>query len=93
VSVDVGGAYAVTCSDDLTSRVWDLDNGVCLSVLKVTIKLYFSKARRFAVILAYFVPSSGSWCLDKRCSHHQRRNSRCDCVGGRDGDPLELKDR
>ena len=35
VAVDVGGAYAVTCSDDLTSRVWDLDNGTCLSVLKV----------------------------------------------------------
>lgn len=25
----------MTCSDDLTSRVWNLDTGECISVLKV----------------------------------------------------------
>ena len=33
--MDAGGQYAVTCSDDLTSRVWNLDTGECISVLKV----------------------------------------------------------
>ena len=32
--MDVGGTFAVTCSDDLTSRVWEIDTGKCLSILK-----------------------------------------------------------
>lgn len=32
--MDVGGTYAVTCSDDLTSRVWDIDSGQCQCILK-----------------------------------------------------------
>ncbi len=36
VVVDAGGSLAVTCSDDNTARVWDLDNATCLSVLKVS---------------------------------------------------------
>jgi hypothetical protein len=35
VTVDPGGTYAVTCSDDNTARVWDLDTGACLNVLQV----------------------------------------------------------
>ena len=35
VKVNSSGTYAVTCSDDNTARVWDLDTGKCIQVLQV----------------------------------------------------------
>lgn len=35
VVVDAGGGTCVTCSDDATARVWDLDMGICTATLQV----------------------------------------------------------
>lgn len=36
VTVDSGGSWGVTCSDDGSARVWELDTGKCLAVLAVS---------------------------------------------------------
>jgi WD40 repeat protein len=35
VRVDAEGLHAVTCSDDGSARVWEVESGACVSVLQV----------------------------------------------------------